>query len=181
MVGQLAGALLGGTGRAGLVDDDVAVVRIGQVGATHRTGHLDERGVGDAVGTTINVPLPAGATGDVARASLDEVIVPVIADFAPDWLFVSAGYDGHRADPITDLGYTSADIGDLMATLQGLAPANRTVVVLEGGYDLDAVRDSSAAVVAQLLGESHRPEAPTSGGPGLEIVAAARRLHRGER
>ena len=164
-----------------LADPRVLYASIHQSPLYPGTGHLDERGVGDAVGTTINVPLPAGATGDVARASLDEVIVPVIADFAPDWLFVSAGYDGHRADPITDLGYTSADIGDLMATLQGLAPANRTVVVLEGGYDLDAVRDSSAAVVAQLLGESHRPEAPTSGGPGLEIVAAARRLHRGER
>ncbi len=142
------------------------------------TGRLDERGTGDAIGTTINLPLPPGATGDVARAALDEVIVPVIADFAPDWLFVSAGYDGHRADPITDLGYTSADVGDMMATLQGLVPGDRIVVVLEGGYDLDAVRDCSAAVVARLLGETHRPEAPTSGGPGLEIVAAARRLHR---
>jgi acetoin utilization deacetylase AcuC-like enzyme len=93
-------------------------------------------------------------------------------------VFISAGYDGHRADPITDLGYTSADIADLVADVQLLAPAGRTVVLLEGGYDLDAVRDSSAAVTAQLVGEVHRPEAPTSGGPGAEVVEAAARLHR---
>ena len=133
-----------------------------------------------AIGTNVNIPLPAGATGDVALAALDDVIAPAIADFSPDWLLISAGYDGHRSDPITDLGYTSADVGDLMSSLRQLAPADRTVVVLEGGYDLDAVRNCSAAVVASLLGESHRPEAPTSGGPGREVVDAARRLHRGD-
>jgi acetoin utilization deacetylase AcuC-like enzyme len=142
------------------------------------SGALTEQGIGAGIGTTINLPLPPGATGDVARAGIDEVIGPAVADFAPDWLLVSAGYDGHRADPITDLGYTSADVADLVANLRTLAPARRRVVVLEGGYDLDAVRDCSAAVTAELVGARHRPEAPTSGGPGAEIVAEARRLRR---
>ncbi len=142
------------------------------------TGALTERGSGRAVGTTINLPLPPGATGDVAREGIEEVIAPAISEFAPDWLFVSAGFDGHRADPITQLGYTSADLADMVADIRHLVPARRTVVLLEGGYDLDAVRDSSGAVAAELMGEVHRPEASTSGGPGLEVVAAARRLHR---
>lgn len=144
------------------------------------SGSVTERGEAAGMGTTVNIPLPAGATGDVARAALDEVIGPVIDDFDPDWLFVSAGYDGHRADPITDLGYTATDFGELMGSLGSLVPPNRTVVVLEGGYDLDAVRASSAAVVARLLGEVLRPEPASGGGPGREIVDAARRLHRGE-
>lgn len=142
------------------------------------TGGIAERGVGAGAGTTINLPLPAGATGDVARAGIDEVIGPRIEEFAPDWIFVSAGYDGHRADPITELGYTSADIADLVTSVQSLVPDGRTVVLLEGGYDLNAVRDCSTAVAAALLGVTDRPERPTAGGPGREVVDAARRLRR---
>jgi len=158
--------------------DDVLFASIHQSPLYPGSGALTEQGSGEGEGFTINLPLPPGATGDVARQGIEAVIGPAVEEFAPDWVFISAGYDGHRADPITDLGYTSADIADLVADVQLLAPAGRTVVLLEGGYDLDAVRDSSAAVTAQLVGEVHRPEAPTSGGPGAEVVEAAARLHR---
>ena len=160
-------------------DSNVLFASIHQSPLYPGTGAVTERGAEEAFGTTINLPLPPGATGDVARAAIDDVIAPAVDEFAPDWIFVSAGYDGHRSDPITDLGYTSADLADLVASVRDLAPARRTVVLLEGGYDLDAVRDCSAAVTAELLGERHRPESPTSGGPGREVVAEARRLHRG--
>jgi len=156
---------------------DVLFASIHQSPLYPGSGAVDERGVGSGSGLTINLPLPPGATGDVARAGIEEVITPVLDAFAPDWVFISAGYDGHRADPITDLGYTSADIADMVGDIASLAPGNRTVVLLEGGYDLDAVRDCSAAVAAQLLGATHRPEAATSGGPGLDVVHAARHLH----
>ncbi|MEO0493913.1 MAG: histone deacetylase [Actinomycetota bacterium] len=142
------------------------------------SGMLGERGSGAAVGTTINVPLPPGATGDVARAAVDDVIVPAIEAHGATWLIISAGFDGHRADPITELGYSSADMADLVGALAATVPPGRVVTVLEGGYDLDAVRDSSAAVTAQLVGERTRPESATSGGPGIEIVRAAHELHR---
>jgi len=141
------------------------------------TGAVTETGEGDAVGTTLNVPLPPGATGDVARSAIDQVIGPAIERFAPTWVLISAGYDGHRADPLTELGYSSADIADLVGTIMTLGPEGRLVTVLEGGYDLDAIRDSSAAVAARLLGVDHRPESPTVGGPGMESVAAAVRIH----
>ncbi|MEM7139431.1 MAG: histone deacetylase [Actinomycetota bacterium] len=141
------------------------------------SGMLEESGVGAGLGSTINVPLPPASTGDVVRAAFDEVVGPAIESFGPDWLFVSAGFDGHRADPITDLGYSSGDIADYVTSLQALAPSRRTVVLLEGGYDLDAMRDCSAAAAAALVGESTRPESATSGGPGREVVDAARRVH----
>ena len=140
------------------------------------TGALDERGVGAGAGTTINVPVPPGATGDVALAALDEVIIPSIDRFDPSWIIISAGYDGHRADPITELGYSAGDYADMVGRLIPLGSSGRSVVVLEGGYDLDALRDCSAAVAATLVGESCRPEAATSGGPGFEVVATAARL-----
>ena len=127
-------------------------------------------------GSTINLPLPPGATGDVARAGVANVIAPALEAFAPDWVFISAGYDGHRADPITDLGYTSADVSDLVADIRSLAPTRRTVVLLEGGYDLGAVRDCSGAVAATLLDAVHRPESATAGGPGMEVVEQARAI-----
>ena len=140
------------------------------------TGAVAERGRGAGAGTTLNVPVPAGATGDVALMALDEVIIPAVERFAPDWIIVSAGYDGHRADPITDLGYTAADYADMVARIIGLGNKGRAIVVLEGGYDLDALVDCSGAVAATLVGESHRPEPASSGGPGTEAVAAAARI-----
>jgi len=137
------------------------------------TGALDEQGGGGAAGKTINIPLPPKATGDVARRALDEVIVPAIEEHDATWLFLSAGFDGHRADPITDLGYSSADMADYVGTLTPLVERGRTVAVLEGGYDLEAITASSAAVTARLVGESTRPEQATTGGPGMEVVDAA--------
>lgn len=141
------------------------------------TGLLDERGSGEAVGKTINVPVPPTATGDVVRRALDDLVVPAIEAHGATWLFLSAGFDGHRADPITDLGYSSADMADYVGTLTPLVGRGRTVTVLEGGYDLQAITDSSAAVAARLVGASTRPESATAGGPGMEVVEAAIGLH----
>ncbi len=141
------------------------------------TGRVDETGGGPGAGTTINVPLPPGATGDVARAAIDRVIAPAVERHGATWVLISAGYDGHRSDPITDLGYTSADIADLVGAVTALVGRGRVVTVLEGGYDLDAIRHSSAAVAAQLVGETHRPESATSGGPGFAVVDAAAEIH----
>ena len=158
--------------------DDVLYASIHQYPLYPGTGALRERGVGPGAGWTINVPLPPGATGEVARAALDEAIIPVVERFAPDWLLISAGYDGHRADPLTGLCYSSSDYGDFVRRLKPLA--SRTVAVLEGGYDLEATRASSYAVAGALLGLDLRPEPASSTGPGMEVVRAAARLAAGD-
>jgi acetoin utilization deacetylase AcuC-like enzyme len=137
------------------------------------SGGLREVGAGAGRGTTINLPLPAGATGDAFRAGVDEVLLPFAATFDPTWLLVSAGFDAHRADPITDLGLSAGDYADLTAALLALAPPGRRLVFLEGGYDLDALASSAAACVAAMLGQRLVTEPPTAGGPGREAVAAA--------
>src|SRR5690606_34332847 len=119
-----------------------------------------------------------GATGDIYRAALDDVIAPLADEVGATWLLLSAGFDGHRADPLTDLALSAGDFADLTADLLALVPAGRRLVFLEGGYDLDAVRDSSAAVLAALAGERLHVEVPTSGGPGRDVVAAADVAHR---
>ena len=154
--------------------DDVLYASIHQYPLYPGTGALGERGTGAGEGFTVNVPLPPGATGDTARAALDEVIVPAVERFAPDWMLVSAGYDGHRADPLTGLCYSASDYGDFVRRLMPLAP--RTVAVLEGGYDLEATRASSYAVTGALLGLDLHPEPASGAGPGMDVVKAAARL-----
>src|SRR5205814_5425853 len=130
------------------------------------TGRLDETGTGKGAGATVNLPFPAGTTGDAYLASLDEVVVPVAERFDPTWVILSAGFDAHREDPLTDLGLTSGDFADLTERVMSLVPPGHRLAFLEGGYDLDALRDSAGACVSALAGGRYRPEAPTSGGPG---------------
>jgi len=157
-------------------DERVLYVSLHQQPLYPGTGRLDERGDGDGLGTTLNVPLPAGATGDVYLRAMDEVVGPVVASFAPTWLLVSAGFDAHRADPLTGLALSSGDFADLTARVRALVPASRLVLLLEGGYDLEALRTSAAACTAALEGIELRPEAPTRGGGGLDAVRAAAAL-----
>ena len=144
------------------------------------TGRLDEIGAGGGTGRTCNVPLPAGATGDLYLRAVDELVAPMAARHEPDWILVSCGFDAHRADPLTGLGLSAGDYGALATRMLRLAarPA-RVIVFLEGGYDLGALRDGTAATAAALVGEAGEPvEPPTSGGPGREVVDAAADLWR---
>jgi acetoin utilization deacetylase AcuC-like enzyme len=139
------------------------------------TGSLTENGAGDGVGTTVNFPLPAGATGDVYLAGIDHVIAPLAEYFAPTWLILSAGFDAHRRDPLTGLDLSSGDYAAMTARLVELVPAGKRLAMLEGGYDLQALADSTAAALGALAGIDHRPEPATSGGPGRDVVEAVRR------
>lgn len=123
------------------------------------TGHLGDIDDGDAKGTTVNIPMPAGTAGDVYRRAWGELVLPVVEQFEPDWVVVSAGFDAHEADPLADLELTSADFGWLAATLAQAHPANRTLVALEGGYDLTAMEESTALTLQGLAGSLPATEA----------------------
>jgi acetoin utilization deacetylase AcuC-like enzyme len=139
------------------------------------TGDAREVGGPSAIGTTLNVPLPAGATGDVALRAFDDVLAETIDAFGPDWVLVSAGFDAHRDDPLADLAWTAGDFAALTRRVMGYAPrAGRLVVFLEGGYDLRALGESVAATVATLAGAPFDAEPGSTGGPGMDAVARAR-------
>ena len=141
------------------------------------TGRASETGGPQAPGLTVNVPLPSGATGDVALAVLDDIVAPVVEVFAPDWVLISAGFDAHRDDPLAGLAWSSGDYADLTRRVASFAPrAGRVIAFLEGGYDLDSLARSAGATAAALVGEDHRPEAATNGGPGRSAVSEATRI-----
>jgi acetoin utilization deacetylase AcuC-like enzyme len=167
-----------GNGTQDMFYDDPRVLYV----STHEsplypgTGQLRERGGGDGEGTTLNLPFPAGTAGDTYRAAFDDVVLPVVERFAPDWLIISAGFDAHRNDPLAGLRLTSADFADMALRLQALLPARRVIVVLEGGYDLEALTFGVGATLSALVGEGFRPEPASKGEIGLPTVTAARQL-----
>ncbi len=147
------------------------------------TGSVDETGAGAGLGATLNLPFPAGTGGEAYRQAFDEVVSPVVEAHQPDWVLVSAGFDAHRADPLTDLGLTAGDFADLMAKSAALAPPGRRIAFLEGGYDLAALELSVRAALDSLGGVLSRPEPVSGPAPADEaagaVVASARHLHLG--
>ncbi len=140
------------------------------------TGRATETGGAAAPRSNLNLPFPAGTRGDVYRRAIDEVVAPVIESFDPDWMLISAGFDAHRADPLAGMELTAGDFADLAVRLQALVPARRTALVLEGGYDTDALTLSTGAVLAATIGEPYRPEPASGGEVGVPTIVAARQL-----
>lgn len=156
-------------------DPRVLFVSIHQWPLYPGTGRHDEVGEEEGRGFTMNIPVPPGATGDVYLHAFDHLAAPRIDAFAPTWVVVSAGFDAHRSDPITELGLAAGDYAPLTRRLLSLVPGGRRLVMLEGGYDLDALANSSATVLremADVQGDAIEPA--TSGGPGMIAVGHMR-------
>jgi len=120
------------------------------------TGHPAERGRDAGLGTTLNLAMPAGTTDDDYQTALTEHFLPAAQSFDPDFVLVSAGFDGHARDPLaaidlTDDGFTW--LGRMGLELATEACGGRLIAVLEGGYDLEALSSNVANVVELLLGD----------------------------
>jgi len=114
------------------------------------TGARSERGVGNVV----NAPLPPQAGSREFRAVWDEILFPALENFSPQLLLLSAGFDAHRLDPLAQLQVEAQDYAWITRRLRELAgryAQGRLISVLEGGYDLTALRECTAAHVEALL------------------------------
>ena len=116
------------------------------------TGEAWEHGVADNV---VNAPLAPGADSAAFRAAWSGTILPALDAFSPELLLVSAGFDGHKADPLAQLRLETADFAWITAALLAVAERHgggRMVSVLEGGYDLVALAAAAAAHVRVMMG-----------------------------
>jgi len=114
------------------------------------TGSPHERGAHDNI---MNVPLPPGSDGFHMRGIYEREVLPRLEAFAPEFLFISAGFDAHRADPLAELNWSEDDFVWLTRKLSNVAAKHakgRLVSVLEGGYDLPALAASVKAHVETL-------------------------------
>ena len=137
-------------------DDSVFYFSTHHYGAYPGTGSAAETGRGKGLGTTLNVPLPPGASDAQILAAFEQQLVPAARRFKPDFILVSAGFDGMRRDllgqfDITPAGYTA--ITRVIVRLADELCQGRIVSVLEGGYRLDGLAESVAAHVKVLRGE----------------------------
>jgi acetoin utilization deacetylase AcuC-like enzyme len=116
------------------------------------TGSAGERGAGAGEGYTVNLPLPAGTNDDQYTRVFDETVVPALARFEPQLLLLSAGFDAHQGDPLAGMEVTTPGFVTLARRLLDSAERlceGRSAWLLEGGYDLDSLGASAAAVVRE--------------------------------
>jgi acetoin utilization deacetylase AcuC-like enzyme len=128
--------------------DDVFFASVHENGLYPGTGDVEETGEGDAGGTTMNVPLPAGADTSDYAAVFERAIEPAIERFDPGLLLVSAGFDAHRHDPISRMRLSTEGYAILTDRLRGLCERVDAPIafILEGGYGLDVLADGVAMV-----------------------------------
>ena len=134
-------------------DPSILYISIHQYPLYPGTGRLAEIGGGEAQGLTINIPLPPLSSGVTALAALELIADAALDSFKPDWMLISAGYDGHFDDPLTEMGYTDRDFYAFTKWAASKVSYGRTIAFLEGGYDLPALTASTKATFLALLGE----------------------------
>ena len=119
------------------------------------SGSLSAVGSGIGEGFTLNVPLPGGQDDQAYGRVFREAFIPVIRQYRPDIILVSAGFDIYARDPLGTMAVTAAGFG-YMARLLGEVAAEvckgRLLFVLEGGYSLEGLRDGVLAVLGELAG-----------------------------
>jgi acetoin utilization deacetylase AcuC-like enzyme/formylglycine-generating enzyme required for sulfatase activity len=118
------------------------------------SGSQAEQGTGKGLHTVINVPLPAGSGDERYIKEFEEKLVPAAASFAPDFVFVSAGFDAHEGDLLGGMRVTDGGFAKLTQITKSIADkfcAGRLISVLEGGYRLDDLAASVEAHIRVLM------------------------------
>lgn len=165
-----------GNGTEAIFYDDPSVlfVSLHQFPNYPGTGADHDVGSGEGRGKTVNVPLPPGEGHALYEAAFSRVVLPIIEQFSPDLALVSCGFDAHTLDPLAAMELSSAAYGHMTTSLLGvLPPACPLGLVLEGGYDLRALTESSEAVARALFDAAAL--APGAGRPPSDEGEAALR------
>jgi acetoin utilization deacetylase AcuC-like enzyme len=137
-------------------DDRVLFISTHQMPLYPGTGYPEEKGSGRGEGFTINIPLPPGTGDEGYMLAVEEVIEPVIDEFRPEFIAISAGQDNHFTDPITSLALTARGYAEIMRKAVKLAEkhcSGKLVAVLEGGYSVEgALPYTNLGIIAAMAG-----------------------------
>ena len=143
-----------GTQAAFWQEERVAYISTHQENIYPGSGHLEDAPL--ARGRIVNLPMPAYSGDRVFARVAGDVIIPMAEKFQPEFLLVSAGFDSHWQDPLTNLGLSTRGFFDLSKSLVKLAEdycSGRIIFVLEGGYDPMIVASGVDACLRALTGE----------------------------
>ncbi|MBS1212414.1 MAG: Histone deacetylase [Proteobacteria bacterium] len=125
-------------------------------------GYVQETGAGEGLGTTINLPLPAGSGDAVYRAAFDRVVLPIARAFRPELVLISAGQDASTMDPEGRMCLSSEAyrwMTKVLMDVAGEACDGRLVILQEGGYSELYAPYCTLGIVESLAGvRTHIPE-----------------------
>ncbi len=150
------------------------------------TGAFEETGRAEGVGTTLNLPMPAGCGDTEYMRVWEEVIDPAVRRFAPDFILVSAGFDAHWADPLAMMQLTVSGYLRIVWNIIRLARdccRRHLVLTLEGGYHNEALAYGVDSTFRGLLGVELVPDAigpprhPRPYPDVSDLITRARKIH----
>lgn len=142
-----------GTQNSFYEDPQVLFLSVHQYPHYPGTGGVREVGHGAGEGYTVNVPLSSGAGDLEYLAVFHNVVAPIIEAYKPELILVSAGFDAHRSDPLGGMSVTEDGYEHMVQILMHLAAEycrDKLVLTLEGGYNLNALRDSVSRLLTNL-------------------------------
>lgn len=115
------------------------------------SGDKNETGVKNNV---VNAPLSPNTGSEHFREAFKSRVLPAIADFSPDLILISAGFDAHHRDPLAQINLVGEDFDWATGRLLEMADkytSNRVVSLLEGGYDLEGLAESAAMHILRMM------------------------------
>jgi acetoin utilization deacetylase AcuC-like enzyme len=168
-----------GTNDAFHTSPEVLYVSIHQSPLFPGTGPMTDVGRGDGEGYTVNLPVSAGSNEQAWLSLVDHVVVPIAMAYEPQLVLVSAGFDAHRSDPLGSCLLESATYGHMARRIQAMARAVDASIgcVLEGGYDLAALAESTAHTLDALSAESGEPAQPVARQEGTRRAVSSLARH----
>jgi acetoin utilization deacetylase AcuC-like enzyme len=150
------------------------------------TGFVDEIGEKDGLGYTVNIPFPFGTGDETYEKAFTQVVTPIVEQYHPQFVLVSAGFDGHHSDPVASLSLT---VNGYMKTFKHILDyasrlcEGKLAVLLEGGYSLGVVGKMAAGAVAIMAGNplSFPSESPQVNRgieqQGEKVIREVKRIH----
>ncbi|MEM4293488.1 MAG: histone deacetylase [Thermoplasmata archaeon] len=154
---------------------DVLYISTHQLEIYPGTGHLSLIGEKEGAGYNLNIPFFSGCGDASYLAALEEIILPVLESFKPGLVIVSLGVDSHTLDPLTGLEVSTKGYLEIVKSLFRY----KTMLLLEGGYDLDALADVFCAILSAKEGKDYRmryTESIDTDCRGRERIEAAKKL-----
>jgi len=168
-----------GTQRIFLDRGDVLYASLHQHGIYPDSGAIAETGQGDGAGATLNVPLSPGSGDADYLAAIERAVGPAVERFDADLVLVSAGFDAHERDAMSQMRVTSEGYGHLAAAARGVADAADAglAFVLEGGYDLDSLGESVRTIQRVFAGYEPMPVTDDVSDAARSTIDAVREAH----
>ncbi len=134
------------------------------------TGFADEVGEGEGRGFNVNIPFPFRADARLYQEGFDQIAMPIMQQYKPQLILVSAGFDGHYSDPVAELGLSMQSYAEVFSKTVALAQKfceGKFVVTLEGGYSHSFLGKMAASAIAKMSGLKY--ETPEDTGPRADL------------